>query len=283
MSILSANTLFHFTKLEFLEQILEHGFWPRYSEEILFDGIANEEGFRMHVPMVCFCDIPLTRIEKHQEVYSNYGIGLTKEWGIANQLNPVFYVQHEAPPVTGALLYIFLAFFNRILGNKKFKLDLKNMLDKDKAPTLPVNIEVETITKDVESNPYLSYFFNFLKLGYLPYIKAFKGNSFRGISDYSYYDEKEWRFIPSLDVEKIIEFGFESDTELELANELLKVNMLTFKPNDIKYLILENENEIESLREALKSIHGRTGKYPTEVVDVLTARIITCKQIREDF
>lgn len=283
MSILSANTLFHFTKLEYLKNILEFGFWPRYSEEILFDGILGEEGFRMYVPMVCFCDIPLTRIEKHQKVYDSYGIGLTKDWGIKNHLNPVFYVHHQAPSVTGALMVAMSTFIIENFTDKKFSLTSTNKFDKNNLSSFFKGLTIKEIPQEAQSSPYPDLFYNFLSLFFLPYIKAYKGQIFRGIQNYSYYDEKEWRFIPDMSSESATKFAFESDVERNQANELLKKQMLTFEPNDIKYLILQNDNEIEPLRVALKSIDERTGKYPTEVIDILTARITTCKQIREDF
>ncbi len=41
--------------------------------------------------MTCFCDIPLSRITEHTQFYGKYGIGMTKEWGLKNGLNPVVY------------------------------------------------------------------------------------------------------------------------------------------------------------------------------------------------
>jgi len=86
-----AISLFHFTKsMDVLQTILKEGFWPRYClEDVQWQGHDTYEF--VAYPMVCFCDIPISRISEHVGFYGSYGIGLTKQWGIKNNLNPVFY------------------------------------------------------------------------------------------------------------------------------------------------------------------------------------------------
>lgn len=98
----SSNTLFHFTKdnrkhpgIENIISILKNGFEPRFCKEdlnFLFSEPPQEESIIRCIPMVCFCDIPLSHAKDHMDNYSNYGIGLTKEWGIENGINPVLYL-----------------------------------------------------------------------------------------------------------------------------------------------------------------------------------------------
>ncbi len=45
--------------------------------------------------MVCFCDIPLSRISDHVNFYGQYGLGMTREWATANGLNPILYLAGE--------------------------------------------------------------------------------------------------------------------------------------------------------------------------------------------
>ena len=86
---LSANTLIHFTKdKDVLKKILEENFKVfNCRENILLGGIAKS----FHIPMVSFCDIPLSQVKEHIEKYGTYGLGMTKEWGVEKGLNPVFY------------------------------------------------------------------------------------------------------------------------------------------------------------------------------------------------
>jgi hypothetical protein len=91
-STISANTLFHFTsKLDYITNILTNEFTPRYCMESF--GYLNEENNLLEIalPMVCFCDIPLSQIRNHIKNYGGYAIGLLKEWGISNGINPVMY------------------------------------------------------------------------------------------------------------------------------------------------------------------------------------------------
>ncbi|WP_306687751.1 abortive infection system antitoxin AbiGi family protein [bacterium 19MO03SA05] len=89
-----SHTLFHFTKnIEFLKDILVNGFWPRYCIE----DTGWYGGYRIAYPMVCFCDIPLSRVSDHVDFYGNYGIGVTREWAQSNGLSPVMYINQNTP------------------------------------------------------------------------------------------------------------------------------------------------------------------------------------------
>lgn len=99
MSLLSAQTLFHYTEKEHLINILKRGFSPRYSKE--FDEVLGPEekltfGEFLYIPMVCFCDTPLSLVKRHMDVYGSYGIGLSKKWGTEKGLNPVLYIKKES-------------------------------------------------------------------------------------------------------------------------------------------------------------------------------------------
>src|SRR5437660_12748311 len=90
---LSANSLFHFTgSLENLLNILREEFRPRFCLEnfnLLQSAALDEEELEWALPMVCFCDLPLSQTGFHLSVYGDYGIGLTKEWGKRNGIAPV--------------------------------------------------------------------------------------------------------------------------------------------------------------------------------------------------
>lgn len=87
---LSSNSFFHFTsEIKYLSDILAKGFWPRYCKEYGW----GKEYVDFALPMVCFCDIPLTQIHPHAEFYGGYGIGIRRSWIIKNKcITPVQYV-----------------------------------------------------------------------------------------------------------------------------------------------------------------------------------------------
>ncbi|VEA74309.1 Protein of uncharacterised function (DUF2743) [Salmonella enterica subsp. arizonae] len=91
-----SETLFHFTKSsDVLEVILEDGFWPRFClEDVSWLGFTEYD--YVSYPMVCFCDIPLSRISEHVDFYGSFGLGMSKDWAEKNGLNPVFYVSRSS-------------------------------------------------------------------------------------------------------------------------------------------------------------------------------------------
>jgi len=95
---ISANALFHFTSFQNLKKILEcKYFQAHYSKENI---TFRTDEITYYVPMICFCDIPLTQINDHIQEYDGYAIGLSKEWGIGHGLNPVFYLNQNGITVT---------------------------------------------------------------------------------------------------------------------------------------------------------------------------------------
>lgn len=87
---LSSNSLFHFTsKIDNIKDILQNGFWPKYCRESNW----KKDYIDFAVPMVCFCDIPLSLILEHITFYGGFGIGVSKKWILEQKtITPVQYV-----------------------------------------------------------------------------------------------------------------------------------------------------------------------------------------------
>lgn len=110
MNPISASSLLHFTNgIEALKGILEKGFrfsycYEEYNNAIVFNNenkkhanfFIGSNGTKrgVAIPMICFCDIPLLRVQEHAECYGKYIIGIDKNYAEAlyQNLNPVLYL-----------------------------------------------------------------------------------------------------------------------------------------------------------------------------------------------
>ncbi|MBW7957339.1 MAG: hypothetical protein H3C68_05540 [Deltaproteobacteria bacterium] len=251
MPNISSETLFHFTRtFENLKGILKNEFHPRYSLEVLeFEGKNIAE---FAYPMVCFCDIPLSQVKEHFNIYGNYGIGMSKEWVFSNGLNPVMYLKK------GSVLSDWL----------------RLMLECSQ----PLSAEKDSNARGIKSG----------LLNMLRYTKPFEGVSNRTGTIVKFYNEREWRYIPFLYVDEkgkqvfikqITKKDYSTGNMVELDNFLLEQIKLRFDAKDIKYIIVKNEAEILEMVDYLHEVP----KYNEDSVRVLTSRIITSEQIEKDF
>lgn len=257
---LSSNCLFHFTNgADRLIGILKNNFKPRFClEDLSMFGIGeglddSREMDELAIPMVCFCDIPLSKVKNHLSFYGNYGIGLTKEWGIRNGVSPILYLDKTSETTT-ALKKLTQSFTSTSIDYEPF-------------------LEIEQASLR---------FYRFCK----PYEGKFwrNGDYLQGVR---FYDEREWRYVPDIEPGKatvtpwMLKKQYLDDIIRSEANEVLADNYsLNFQPDDIKYIIVENEDQILSIIQAVERIKG---KYDSDTLKRLTSRILTKQQIIEDF
>lgn len=247
---ISSNSIVHFTNSKkALRGILENNFKIYYcNEEICFKKLKT---FKIAVPMVSFCDITLSQVKMHMDKYGNYGIGLTKEWAERKKLNPVLYLAK-----------------NSFLANSYIDLVEEHFKDPKKQLSIPKLCNDSK--KLIDSIRYMKNYENTL----------IRGNKI--YKNYRFYDEREWRYV--LDFNQHPDFFYPWNTEnfdKDKANRSIESYKLTFEPNDIKYIIIKDDSEINEFIHILKSAKGR--KFSLDDVEKLTTRIITSKQIREDF
>ena len=226
-----------------MQGILEDNFRLHYCKETVQ---LDSDSYEMRVPMVSFCDIPLSEIKDHIEKYGCYGIGLTKAWAVRNGLNPVLYVE---PSSMLARSY-----------NSAFS-------------TLVVNVEDDNFTQVQQS------FTDVLR-----YIKNYQGPLSRKgklIDEYRFSDEREWRYVPapSEQCEMLMtdEQYLREHTAAQLSLEPLRLH---FEPNDIKYIIIQSDSEISEFVHLLR--HAKGKKYAYDDVERLMTRILTTEQIKGD-
>jgi len=185
---LSGNILWHFTSgLDIQLSILKNGFYPRLCFE---DDIDNElsEMFPMKLtPMVCFCDMKLSSCVngRHTQDYGEYAIGVSKDWCINNGVSPVQYIPNKKSYNAQGL--------GLIMGN------LHNLIEKNE------------IEKEKLSNIFAGLH------NLLFYTKPLTGANYKNWKRQeeiiSFYDEREWRYVPIV---------IHSDNGLELLSERLK-------------------------------------------------------------
>lgn len=141
----SANALFTCMRnIRFLKDILKRKkIYPRYyKEDIEYLHLPGLSGIAY--PMKCFCDIFLNKLEKHMDKYGEYGIALTKEWGLTNKIQPIQYINENSFLYTS----IQKLYENRHDPNNKLEYGLK-ITDKD--------IKYIIISKEEEREPFIDF------------------------------------------------------------------------------------------------------------------------------
>lgn len=223
---ISSNYFFNFThKFDYFLETLEHSaFSPRYYHED-FNYLHHSFGniSEIYILMKCFCDIPLNHLmENHIKTYGHYGIGLNKEWGLMRNLTPIHYI-----PTIGKDAWY---------------------------PNNLASLYSSSFSKSGDSNS------QDLIINYLIYTKPYEKDGT------IFYNEREWRYIPLLDsIRKITkediriqhhyvfpnkaanDLNFQS---LKTESDKLKNNQhikLSFDISDIKYLIVQNDDEIKKI------------------------------------
>ena len=88
---LSSNTLWHQTKKEGLEGIIEKKcLYYSYSKEFVVSNL-NQHCAEFAFPMISVCDLPLSETGQYLGRYGGYTIGLDAEWGKKNYFTAVWY------------------------------------------------------------------------------------------------------------------------------------------------------------------------------------------------
>jgi hypothetical protein len=243
-----SNTLFHFTKsLNILKDIISNGngFFPRYCLEDITWSNKNDKDTKVAHPMVCFCDIPLSRINEHVEFYGYYGLGMSKKWGINQGLNPVTYVT-EKSPVRESLKHSFeLPIVEKGKGNDKFLIYARRIIAFSKPISGRITVNETPKTKD-------------------------------------FYQESEWRYLATNnDIKpylRIDEHCVKEKLDHENASAAEKAP-LKFSLSDVRYIFVNSENDILEL---VDFIDRELDCYPARETKILKTRILSLSEIQND-
>lgn len=250
---LRADALFNFmTDLEFLEKVLNTCMLsPRYCVEdvkyLKLKGIHQ-----VAFPMKCFCDINLHNLQEHIKWYGQYAIGLSKDFGIERGLQPIKYVNKNSDLIKGY--------------SERFNSALK-----------------ESERGDSSNEAYRDYL-----LMELLFMKPYEGRMIprgkRNSQTKCFMDENEWRFVPQdSKLKLLVGEPALSDSQIESKEwwnktiEAWDLVSLQFGYDDIKYIIIPNRRDFDSLRKDVFS------GIPSDVRDVLLSRCIIWDDWKGDF
>lgn len=204
MNRINSSSLFHFTKeFDILKKIIVNGLrysfaFEQFPKEVVISNlhpslnildinINSETSNGVAIPMISFCDIPITRASQHIERYGQYMIGLDKfrfTKDFENLINPVIYV--HSPNLSDAITRV------GIEPTKAYR-ELLNMLTNE-------DVKKEYIGKSpqelLNNNDFIAKIDPFVKTRFL---FNFLMGLVKPIEDetHYYYDEREWRlFLP---------------------------------------------------------------------------------------
>jgi len=240
-----SNSLFHFTKnMDHLKAIFKEGFWPRYClEDVRWQGRPANEFIAF--PMVCFCDIPISRLEEHVGFYGSFGVGLTKEWGAKNNLNPVMYFAGDNP-LHGAVKNLTNAIFKLEDGEKQKRLrDVRFIL----AHSKPTAGQMIVSGKPVEKE---------------------------------FYQESEWRYVPQHDEVALHLRRNEYDDEAQLAARHDKTSefaRLKFLPSDVRYIFVPRDSDVPGI---MNFLQADLDFYPNADLKLLMSRVTSLESVSVD-
>ena len=246
---LTSNCVFHFTPTrESLEGILVENFKISYCvESIHLDPSKTKKPAKFGVPMVSFCDIPLSQVKEHISKYGAYALGLSKDWAKAQGLCPVQYV------ASGSF----------------YAKSLRRNIVGDDGPNSIMNY-LDSVEIDLGR-----------------YCKMYEGPLVRPkktYNSYRFYDEREWRYVPerSDDFPAVIAVDqYRTKEQKDEANSAFGDLRLKFGPEDIRYIIVDGEDDIPLFIDTIRRAKGTN--YSHSEVERLTTRILTKSQIENDF
>lgn len=250
---LHPDILFHFTSQESLFEILKTTFKVSYAREKVIGPTQTRE---FGVPMVSFSDLKLSELKKIiDDDYGKFGIGLSKEWANRNGINPVMYISRHCN-LTDSLI-------NGVDGIYRHLNGLTNL---------------RQITDLSQS--YLNI------MDIYRYIKNYDGELQRANqplnNNYRFADDREWRYVPNINEEIR---PFVPITTIRTRAQKLELNStinhlrLTFEPEDIKYLVVEKDEQRIELIYHLEQVKHR---FDETTRRRLASRILTIDQILKD-
>lgn len=249
---LSSNTLWHQTDFYPLQRIIkERKINVSYSLEDLKS--VSPYPFNYAFPMISSSDIPLSEFGAHINKYGGHSIGFKRDWIVRNNFNPVSYYSDRS--------VLLRELIERV---EYLKQDYTNLNDEQKHD-LKVFLFQLSHSKNYE--------------GELPK---------RKYRNYRFSDEREWRYVPQIEVfdngiEDFIIFSDDYKNNRSIVDAKLKGMCLEFTYDDINYIIVEKEEQIEKIKKTIEHTYllenPSINSFPWEKLSI---GFFTQKQIQND-
>lgn len=259
------KSLFHYTqKLDSIVHIIEtRCLCPNYCGEDLSTTLyPNTE---IGIPMICFCDIPVSLSNFFVKYYGKYAIGFRKEWGIQNKCNPIQYINNEKI-IDGMLFYRKMS---------------KEYLDSSNSSDATFDEKMKLFFRQENSHSARTHIFGYVK----KYMGEWKG------LPYCNYDENEWRYVVEEGFQEIWwkweqgEYqawrGDKKKKKPKPTSELKSVG-LHFELSDINHIILYEESKIPIFLNKLNRIREK-GSISEDDFAILVSKVTSFDRIKDDF
>lgn len=300
MNRINSSSLFHFTKsFDVLKKIITEGL--RYSfayeqfpkkivQSFLYPEIDIQKDLEIPngvaIPMISFCDIPLTRANQHIEKYGQYMIGFDKfnfTKTYENLINPVIYI--HSPNLKDAITEFGIE--HGKATNELFKMLTTTESQKEfTGKTSKELLNNKDFTTKIDPFIETRFLSNFL----MGLVKPIEDGT------YYYYDEREWRlFLPenTNDINWI--WGITKERYDKNRNSLNKNlenhdNMFIRIPWEcydeyVTHIVVSKEEEINTLIELIMDSYKILG-YDNDVDYSrlnLVSKITSFERIEKDF
>lgn len=281
MNPINASSLLHFTNsMDALKGILEYGFRFSYCCEKVSATInMNElhpEGanfFRpsphinshIAIPMICFCDIPLTRAKLHSDTYGKFIVGVDKDMAITvfgDNINPVVYRTSQTIGFALHDLSVIKATIDNVDGCYNYKRSLNQLIGNTK-----------------------------------PYNGTVNGK------DYCFYNEREWRILIPFDYSEDTKWYWDLSEEKfavkkDEINKILHSSEYAYRgfttdiDNEedfmqfITHIVVDTEANIPKLVEFILNEEQPLFGYPKvskRIRNFLVSRITSFERIEKDY
>ena len=294
---INASSLFHFTrKFDTLQSIVRNGLrfsyaFERFSPNIIANfnypsnpqlALSIYQNTGVAIPMISFCDIPITRTAEHIGKYGQYMIGLDKEFIIDTYkeiINPVLYIHsNNLGDVFNEISNVYSEAYNK---------QIEQVLDySDKTDIVKDDKEWRLMLKPLMDRKILTRYIMGLLKPYYDYEKKV-----------CYYDEREWRvFWPdglNKDANWIWGISFydykELRTEWNKKLSLDDTNYLTipagFLYHGITHIVVKGDDQVQKMIDFImksKTIFGQKN-VSTEERLCLISKITSFERIEKDY